>query len=420
MRAPALLTAVTALLCGACAPVAELTPCERAVLAVEACTGAPVDEAPYSLACDPAEASHASELMAEIEAHGCEGEAAPVLGKADLFCAGGRWDPLGLCDNPPPLGEEPSGEPTRYPIVLAHGFNTTVDNFWRFHDDIVDSLEADGHVVVAGDVPAFNTPAVRAEALASQVDALIEAGHERVNLVCFSMGGVDCRYLVSPGGLCAEPGRCDGYDYGERVASVTLISAPNRGTAVADVVVEALEVGDAAGIGSDVRRVLEMIGVGASHLYGQGGADVAVVAALTALSERGMAELNETLVDHPDVAYQSWASASYPAGVGLYGWRDRLEEACEGRVLTHDYERDVMFIGFVPIAPIVGHGTELRPHDGIATVESARWGEFRGCIPADHLDVVGQIDDFRPNRRTGWDYVRFYRNLAFDLAARGH
>jgi triacylglycerol lipase len=56
----------------------------------------------------------------------------------------------------------------------------------------------------------------------------------------------------------------------------------------------------------------------------------------------------------------------------------------------------------------------------VSTVESAKWGKFRGCIPADHLDQVGQINDRRPDRHTGFDFVRFYRNIAFDLAARGY
>jgi triacylglycerol lipase len=70
-------------------------------------------------------------------------------------------------------------------------------------------------------------------------------------------------------------------------------------------------------------------------------------------------------------------------------------------------------------APFVAHGLELLPNDGLSTVESAKWGLFRGCIPADHLDQVGQRDDEPPDRRTGFDYLRFYRNLAFDLAQRG-
>jgi len=73
----------------------------------------------------------------------------------------------------------------------------------------------------------------------------------------------------------------------------------------------------------------------------------------------------------------------------------------------------------VPGAAFVAHGWELRPNDGMATVESAKWGNFRGCIPADHLDEVGQVGHHGKLRWTGFDHLRFYRNVAFDLAAQG-
>ena len=30
-------------------------------------------------------------------------------------------------------------------------------------------------------------------------------------------------------------------------------------------------------------------------------------------------------------------------------------------------------------------------HDGLVPVQSAKWGTFLGCVPADHLDEIGQI-----------------------------
>ena len=205
-------------------PAAGTDICAEANAAVEMCLGVPA-EAP-SNSCDADQAEVAQELLDGIEAAGCEG--VPV-GKDDSFlCAALLWDPLGWCDDTPePLGPEPAGEPTRYPIILAHGFNTSTTNFWRFNDVDVALIE-DGHDVVLGSVPPFDTPQVRAEFLARQVDELLESsGSEKVNMVCFSMGGIDCRYLVSP----------DGLGYGEKVASVTTISSPHRGTYVADVAV---------------------------------------------------------------------------------------------------------------------------------------------------------------------------------------
>ena len=53
-------------------------------------------------------------------------------------------------------------------------------------------------------------------------------------------------------------------------------------------------------------------------------------------------------------------------------------------------------------------GGSLVANDGLVPVESARWGRFRGCIPADHLDEIGQIGGLVDR----FDYRRFYLELA--------
>jgi triacylglycerol lipase len=55
----------------------------------------------------------------------------------------------------------------------------------------------------------------------------------------------------------------------------------------------------------------------------------------------------------------------------------------------------------------------------MATVASAKWGSFRGCFPADHLDEVGQVQNDSADRYTRFDHIVFYRNVASDLAKRG-
>lgn len=395
----------TFLLTAACANpgAAEPTSCEVAQAELEACVATELD-APFSAECTTEEAQNAEAILAQLDRSGCEG---PAGGKADgFFC--GFWDPFGWCDEPPaPLGPEPEGEPARYPILLAHGFNTSTTNFWRFNDVDV-ALAEDGHEVVLGSVPPFDTPAVRATHLAAQVDALIDGGAEKVNLVCFSQGGLDCRYLVSPNGL----------GYGDRVASLTTISSPHRGTYVADVTAAILPDED-----SWVGRVVDVMTSWYGGTFSELAEDSRFVAAMESMSEAEMVGFNEAIVDHPDVYYQSWAGFSYVGGFA--NPRDTIDEVCRDeagvlRIDWHEGERDVMDPLLVGGAAFVAHGSELRPNDGVSTVESAHWGRFRGCIPADHLDQVGQISDRRPNRRTGFDYIRFYRNVAYELASMGY
>ncbi len=39
------------------------------------------------------------------------------------------------------------------------------------------------------------------------------------------------------------------------------------------------------------------------------------------------------------------------------------------------------------------------------------WGEFLGCVPADHLDEVGQIADFTRGLISGFSHREMYEEL---------
>ena len=55
----------------------------------------------------------------------------------------------------------PRGAPTRYPVVLAHGFDASPTNRWGFYG-VAEALRADGHAVCVATVPPYDSPAVRA------------------------------------------------------------------------------------------------------------------------------------------------------------------------------------------------------------------------------------------------------------------
>lgn len=304
----------------------------------------------------------------------------------------------------PPLGPDPAGAPVKHPIVLAHGFNASPTNGWAFYG-VRDALLADGHpVVVEASVPPFASPWVRSGALARHVDAARatcartpRCDPSRVNVVAHSMGGLDARSLVSRRG------------YGDRVASITTISTPHRGSAVADVALAALpgKLDDAV---SALARAYAT-----TFTTKDLADDTDLRAAFEALAEKNAKAFAALHPDDPRVYYQSWAGVSSVGGIR----NPKDEAACGGPVATYRKRADVMDAQLVPMAAFVAHGLELRPNDGMATVESAKWGNFRGCIAADHLDEVGQPRHDGRSFKTGFEHRRFYRNLAFDLAKRG-
>src|SRR5262249_5256957 len=132
------------------------------------------------------------------------------------------------------LGIDPQGRPTQYPIILEHGFNASPA--LRGFVGVDEALRADGHVVYVTDVPPYRSAEDRAQALAQVVDQATADGASRVNIIAHSMGGLDARALVSTLG------------YADRVASITTISTPHRGSAIADRILAAL---DGLGVSND-------------------------------------------------------------------------------------------------------------------------------------------------------------------------
>ena len=328
-------------------------------------------------------------------------------GKGDFsldICEWNDWYTDGECDwfcpkrdsdcNEEPLGPEPDGVATRHPIVLAHGFMGSPTNFWAFNG-VADALRADGHVVYEGEVPPFHAPAVRAERLAPTIDrALLETGSSKVNIIAHSMGGVDSRYLISTLG------------YGDRVASLTTISSPHHGSGVADAALSLTpSIADDA-----LNAVLRAIG----STFSNEGDEADLRAALEGIAEANMPQFNEQNADDDRVMYQSWAGISSVTG---FANSDARSECEGGEFLLHDGTYDHMDALLWLCVPLVA-GLSIEPNDGMSTVASSRWGTFRGCIPADHLDEVGQLDN-EPDPDTGFDPIRFYRNVAFDLSSQG-
>lgn len=313
-------------------------------------------------------------------------------GECDWFCPRHDLD----CDAPV-LGADPSGSATQYPIVLEHGFAGSTSNMWAFNG-VASALRRDGHVVYESEVPPFDEPAVRATYLSEVVDrALLETGAAKVNIIAHSMGGLDARELVSVLG------------YGDRVASVTTIASPHAGTRVADLALEYLDNDLANSLLSSLARAF-------GRTFSNTSESADVRATLRALSEANAARFAADHPNDPRVYYQSWAGVSSPFGVA----NPNDEYACDGLQLRNPGTTDKVDGLLLATWLVLSRGALRVPNDGLSTVQSAKLGLFRGCIPADHLDEVGQVNDMGVNANTGFDHIRFYRNVAFELAELGY
>lgn len=252
-----------------------------------------------------------------------------------------------------------NGAKTRYPIVLVHGalgYRTIGSH--EYFVGVAGMLRSRGNDVLVTQTSPVNSIAHRARELTDQILAAYPTG--KVNLICHSMGGVDSREAICRLGM------------GPRVASLTTISTPHRGIVIFDATnqwtpLNAQQIVDNAlgkvGMSWDMMKDLSMAFMNGTF--------------------------NPTTPDDPGVFYQSWGGLADPWGH-------------TGTRLT-----PVMWASWFMVSANQGDC------DGMVAVDSAKWGLWRGTIPADHLGEIG-------SGSTKFAHLPFYESIARDLAARGY
>jgi triacylglycerol lipase len=323
-------------------------------------------------------------------------------------------------DTPPDDAIPPGLLGPPYPIVLAHGFFGfdnlfgLVDYWWQ----IPQALAAAGETqVFVTTVDPFNDSTVRGAQLIEQIEAILAmTGHAKVNLIGHSQGGLDARVVA--------------HERPDLIASATTVATPHQGSPVADLVMAL--VGDAGWLIDIVNVLLQVIGPVLWDMI-DAGSDIS--AGLYLFSQEGIAEFNATYTDSPGVRYYSVTGVSGPTSpIPL------LPSPSTGPCATSNPPAFVSkwYDDRDPIDPLLsltewyiaalGLDRNNLRNDGLVTATSGKWGRFLGCIPADHLDEVGQLFGDHPgcwgpwwNRRCNrFDYRDFFVGMAAYLRSQGH
>jgi triacylglycerol lipase len=306
-----------------------------------------------------------------------------------------------------------SAPAARWPIVLVPAFHATTKNSWSL-ERVAEALEADHHFVWLADLPPYAGTPERAEALAHEIDAAATAfcaerkpaddpracfDATKVHLVGHSQGGLDARWVASNGG------------YGPWIVSVTTLSTPHRGTPLGDVGLSLLEDDRAE---AEVGKLLKLaLSTMLDELLVDTVAGPGLADAFYWLSEARYRHEPE-IPDAEGVVYQSWAGVATSDGdlpdVTACDGKGRFPQ---GRAAELDGVIDAARFGVVAKIFDAAH----KPYDGHIPVESAKHGDFLGCVPVDHLDLIGRPDGQQDEnlKKTGFDYRAFYRELGAGL-----
>ncbi|MFQ5479337.1 MAG: esterase/lipase family protein [Candidatus Binatia bacterium] len=255
---------------------------------------------------------------------------------------------------PPCVQHAHGGWRPRYPVVLVHGMlgfdyveiGATKHDYFR---GVVECLRELGIEVYTPRVAGVAAVAVRAQQLSRQIEML---SAQRVNIIAHSMGGLDARYALARLGLS------------RRVASLTTIATPHRGTPIADFGTSIF--GEKLGL----RRMLAAAGVDLGAFY-----DVTTARTLT---------FNEDVEDAPGVTYGCVVATVDGRKGGL---------------------NPLLWPGYNYLSAFAG------ANDGMVPAKSQVWGDVLAQVEADHLAQVGWSKHF--------DAMGFFENLMRELRGRG-
>ena len=288
------------------------------------------------------------------------------------------------CPEFPPLANK-----AQYPILLVHGMGGfdelgPIDYFNGIRSYLLNL----GYAAYTPVTDPMNGSDVRAKQLAEYIDRLQECTcAQKFNLIGHSQGGIDARYIVNVMG------------YGDRIASVTTIAAPHGGTRIADAIL-----GLIPGATDELINFFAWLIGG---IYTDPKEDPNTRSALTWCSTQFLKEFTEDYPNDPQVAWFSYAGR---AGLSASG-----KPECENAELKNPKSKTPMHGAMLPGWVFLG-GIDGVDNDGLVTVDNAKMGRFRGCLPADHLQEVGLFLGIA----LGYDHKEFFKDLAQFLTDEGH
>ncbi len=256
---------------------------------------------------------------------------------------------------------------TKYPVVLVHGMMAKDFVFWRAFRGIRKELERQGVKVYVACHDGIGSIEDNATQLKEEIKNLLAAeGCEKVNVIAHSKGGLDTRYMISK------------LNMGDSVASLTTLSTPHYGSAMSRKIMR---------MPSFFAKIICFFVNAFYKIFGDKNPDLYEVA--RQLCDTEMIDFNTEILDDDRVYYQSYSSSLHKKRTFIMYIPYRFSKFCEG-----------------------------EETDGIVSVSSAKWGNYRGEIEfsANHMQMVGLY--YGGKKRKAAVYA-FYLNIIKELAEKG-
>lgn len=259
---------------------------------------------------------------------------------------------------------------TKYPLLLVHGMGFKDWKYFNYWGRIPGELIKNGAKIYYGHQEACAPVNINSELIRKKILEIVEeTGCERVNIIAHSKGGLDARYAVSKLGM------------DEYVASLTTVASPHRGSQVTDM---ANRLPD-----SIYRKVADFMD---RRFRGFGDNNPDFYTVCHQFNTSFAEEFNREVPDSDKVYYQSYTSVmKYPFSFNLLGFT---------HLLLNKYGRN----------------------DGLVTVESAAWGNFKGVYETRRIRGISHGDtiDLKREDYRGFDPREEYVKMVSELKEMGY
>ena len=259
---------------------------------------------------------------------------------------------------------------TRYPLLLVHGIGFRDLRYFNYWGRITRELKRNGAVIYYGNQEALGTIAYNAEDIRKRILQIREeTGAEKVNIIAHSKGGLDARCAITTLGMSPY------------VASLTTMNTPHRGCRFVDYACRLPE-GFYRFVAGCFDRTFARFGDKSPDFY----------TATHQFSTEASARFNENTPDMPGVYYQSYTSK-----------------------MRNPFSHLLLSIPYCLIRPLEGE------NDGLVSVESAKWGEFRGAFSNQRLRGIshGDIIDLTRQDYRSFDVLETYVRIVAELKEKG-
>ncbi len=259
---------------------------------------------------------------------------------------------------------------TKYPLLMVHGIGFKDFRYFNYWGRIPRELIRNGATVYYGNQEACGTVINNAEEIKEKIlEIMDKTGCEKVNIIAHSKGGLDSRYAASKLGM-------DKY-----IASITTIGTPHRGSYLSDEAEKHISDKFYRKVANFFDKRFKSIGDKNPDFY----------TACHQFASSYAIEFNKEVPDSPDVYYQSYSS-----------------------VMKNMFSFDILAISYLIIK-------KYGRNDGLVTVDSAKWGNFKGIFESKYTRGISHGDtiDLKREDFKGFDPREKYVQIVSELKEMG-